>query len=136
MNKPIIGITMGDAAGVGPEIIMKTLKYEEIYKNCRPIVIGDANMLLRANDIVKSGLVLNIIDNVNDALFKYGKVDCLDLNLLSSDLPFGEVSAASGNAAFQYLKKAIELCNEDKIDAICTAPLNKEALHKGGHNYP
>ncbi|WP_264174835.1 4-hydroxythreonine-4-phosphate dehydrogenase PdxA [Clostridium estertheticum] len=136
MNKPIIGITMGDAAGVGPEIIMKTLKYEEIYENCRPIVIGDAKMLIRANEIVKSSLEVNIITDINDALFKYGKVDCIDLNLLPSDLPFGEVSASAGNAAFQYLKKAIEFANEDKIDAICTAPLNKEALHKGGHNYP
>lgn len=136
MNKPIIGITMGDAAGVGPEIIMKTLKYEEIYKICRPVVIGDAKMLTRANVIIKSELLVNIIDNINEAKYIYGTVDCLDLDLLKSDLPFGKVSAVAGNAAFQYLKKAIELANEDEIDAICTAPLNKEALHKGGHNYP
>jgi 4-hydroxythreonine-4-phosphate dehydrogenase len=63
-------------------------------------------------------------------------VDCLDLNLLPADLPFGKVSAEAGNAAFMYLKQAIELANEGQIDAICTAPLNKEALHKGGHIYP
>src|SRR5690606_10262958 len=66
----------------------------------------------------------------------HGVVDCLDLDLLPDDLPFGEVSAEAGNAAFRYLEKAVELARKGKLSAICTAPLNKEALHKGGHNYP
>jgi len=63
-------------------------------------------------------------------------VDCLDLDLLPDDLPFGQISAAAGDAAFRYVAKAVELASAGEIDAICTAPLNKEALHLGGHSYP
>jgi 4-phospho-D-threonate 3-dehydrogenase / 4-phospho-D-erythronate 3-dehydrogenase len=136
MSRPIIGITMGDGAGVGPEIIMKALSDTAIYDNCRPFVIGDAKLLERANGIVNAGLTVHTISSVEEAKFVPGTVECIDLNLLPADLPFGEVSAQAGDAAFRYLEKAIELANEGQIDAICTAPLNKEALHKGGHIYP
>lgn len=136
MGKPIIGITMGDGAGVGPEIIMKSLKDASVYDNCAPFVIGDAKILERANQVVDAGLKLRVIESPEEARFEFGTVDCIDLNLLPADLPFGQVSPEAGNAAFRYLEKAIELANEGKIDVICTAPLNKEALHKGGHIYP
>jgi 4-phospho-D-threonate 3-dehydrogenase / 4-phospho-D-erythronate 3-dehydrogenase len=136
MHKPIIGITMGDGAGVGPEIIMKALADESVYTECLPIVIGDAKIMERAGRIVHSALQVRAILSLSEAAYQFGTVDCLDLNLLPADLPFGQVSAKAGNAAFMYLKKAIELANEGLIDAICTAPLNKEALHKGGHMYP
>ncbi|USG68380.1 4-hydroxythreonine-4-phosphate dehydrogenase PdxA [Brevibacillus ruminantium] len=135
-NKPIIAITMGDAAGVGPEIIMKSLKDPAVYDACRPFVVGDAKMLERVKEIVQADLVVRTIQSVEEATFQPGVVECLDLNLLPADLPFGVVSAEAGNAAFRYLEKAIALANEKQIDAICTAPLNKEALHKGGHIYP
>ncbi|MBO8163605.1 MAG: 4-hydroxythreonine-4-phosphate dehydrogenase PdxA [Brevibacillus sp.] len=133
---PIIAITMGDAAGVGPEIIMKALADASIYENCAPLVIGDAKILERAGRIVDSKLTVRTIASVDEAAFSHGTVDCLDLDLLPADLPFGQVLAEAGNAAFRYLEKAIQLANEAKIDAICTAPLNKEALHKAGHIYP
>jgi 4-phospho-D-threonate 3-dehydrogenase / 4-phospho-D-erythronate 3-dehydrogenase len=136
MNKPIIGITMGDPAGVGPEIIMKSLKDAQLYENCRPFVIGDAAILERADQFVHTGLLIHKIASLSEAQFQPGTVDCLDQGLVSADLPIGQVSAEAGNAAFSYLKKAIELANAGEIDAICTAPLNKEALHKGGHLYP
>jgi 4-hydroxythreonine-4-phosphate dehydrogenase len=136
MAKPIIGITMGDASGVGPEIIMKALNDPSVYQTCRPFVIGDAKILERANGIVNANLRVNRISAVSEAGFEFGNVDCFDLDLLPADLPFGQVSAQAGNAAFRYLEKAIELANRNEIDAICTAPLNKEALHKGGHMYP
>ncbi|WP_269410216.1 4-hydroxythreonine-4-phosphate dehydrogenase PdxA [Lentibacillus daqui] len=136
-KKPIIGITMGDAAGVGPEIIVKSLQNETIYKQSHPIVIGDAKMLERAANVLNENIVINKIDGHADLTnTNFGEIACYDLDLLPADLPFGQVSAKAGDAAFQYLKTAIELANEGKIDAICTAPLNKEALHKGGHNYP
>ncbi|MEX2460548.1 MAG: 4-hydroxythreonine-4-phosphate dehydrogenase PdxA [Paenibacillaceae bacterium] len=136
MHKSIIGITMGDGAGVGPEIIMKALADESVYAECHPFVIGDAKIMERAGRIVHSALQVRAISSLSEAAYQFGTVDCLDLNLLPADLPFGQVSAEAGNAAFMYLKKAIELANEGLIDAICTAPLNKEALHKGGHMYP
>ncbi len=136
INKPIIGITMGDGAGVGPEIIMKALKDEKIYEICAPFVIGDAKLLERAGKIVQNEAPVKRISSPDEAAFEYGVVECVDLDLLPENLPFGQVSPEAGNAAFRYLERAIQLANEGKIDGICTAPLNKEALHKGGHLYP
>ncbi|WP_134702616.1 4-hydroxythreonine-4-phosphate dehydrogenase PdxA [Ammoniphilus sp. YIM 78166] len=136
IQKPVIGITMGDGAGVGPEIIMKALGDPQIYDRCSPFVIGDAKILRRAGNLVGGGLNIRSIQDLSEAEFAYGTVDCLDLDLLPADLPFGQVSAEAGNAAFRYLETAIQLANAGKMDAICTAPLNKEALHKGGHMYP
>jgi 4-phospho-D-threonate 3-dehydrogenase / 4-phospho-D-erythronate 3-dehydrogenase len=133
---PIVGITMGDPAGVGPEIILKSLNHNDIYQQCRLFVIGDAKILDRAQQFVNTNLEIVRIQDVEEAAYESGKVYCLDMDLVSADLPVGEVSAEAGHAAFEFLRKAIELANEGKIDAICTAPLNKEALHKGGHLYP
>lgn len=134
--KPIIGITMGDAAGIGPEIIVKALASKELYENCRPLVIGDSKILQKVLPIVQSDLTVHSINNPAEAKYEYGFIDIIDLNLLPADLPFGEVSAAAGDAAYQYLAKAIEYAKDHQIDSICTAPLNKEALHLGGHIYP
>lgn len=135
-NKPIVGITMGDAAGIGPEIIVKALAHQEVYENCRPLVIGDAKILEKVLPIVDSKLKVSAIRSPKDANYELGTIDVIDLNLLPETLEFGEVSAKAGDAAYQYLAKAIELAKEKEIDSICTAPLNKEALHKGGHIYP
>lgn len=134
--KPTIGITMGDAAGIGPEIIVKALKEEEVYRTCNPLVIGDAKMLERALTVTQTKLAVNAVQKASEAKFEYGTVDILDLDLLPADLPFGQVSAEAGNAAYQYLAKSIELAKVGDIQSICTAPLNKEALHLGGHLYP
>ncbi len=133
---PIIGITMGDAAGIGPEIIVKSLMDIDIYNRCQPIVIGDAKILERVKPIVKANVEINIINDVSEAKNKFGIIDVIDLNIIPIDLPFGQVSGEAGNAAYQYVAKAVELAKEKKINAICTAPLNKEAMHKGGHLYP
>ncbi|WP_062238445.1 4-hydroxythreonine-4-phosphate dehydrogenase PdxA [Fictibacillus sp. FJAT-27399] len=137
-NKSMVGITMGDAAGVGPEIILKSLASTEIYELSRPFVIGDTRILERAKSYVNSHLTVQTIteDELENLNFTHGTVYCLDLNLVPEDLPVGQVSPIAGHAAFEYLSKAIDLANKGKIDAICTGPLNKEALHKGGHKYP
>ncbi len=129
---------MGDAAGVGPEIILKSLADAEMYEISNPLVIGDKKMLERAKSFVNSGLVIEAVsaEQLREIPYKHGVVHCLDLDLLPVDLPIGQVSPEAGNAAFQYLAKAIEMAKENRIDAICTAPLNKEALQKGGHMYP
>jgi 4-hydroxythreonine-4-phosphate dehydrogenase len=135
-KKPRIAITMGDGAGVGPEIIMKSLAKESLYDIYQPFVIGDAKILERAGEIVSTNLAVRSIQSVDEAEFSYGTVDCIDLDLLPADLPFGEVSAVAGNGSFRYLEKAIALANNKEIEGICTAPLNKEALHKAGHIFP
>jgi len=121
-NLPVIGITMGDAAGVGPEIIVKTLADPTWYDKCRPIVIGDASIMDRAAKLVGSPHAVR---------------DIIDLDLLTAeDVPFGKLSPKAGDAAFRYIERANRLALDGVLDAICTAPLNKEALHAGGHNFP
>ena len=136
MYRPVIAITMGDAAGVGPEIIMKSLAQAELFKKCRPLVIGDANRLRQAGEILGIELSVNTVTGPKEAVFEANTVDCVDLALIPEDLPFGRLSALAGDAAYRYVAKAVELVQADLADAICTAPLNKEALHAGGHPYP
>ncbi len=134
--KPVIGITMGDAAGVGPEIIVKALAHQETYDLCKPVVIGDSSILERAINILGYSFKVNIVKAVQEAKFKHGVIDIVDLDLLESNLEFGKVSAQSGAAAFKFLEKAVQLAKDKEIAAICTAPLNKEAMHLGGYKYP
>jgi 4-hydroxythreonine-4-phosphate dehydrogenase len=115
---------MGDPSGVGPEIVMKSLAHPEIHDFCRPIIIGDAERLGAAGRIC--GINLSIPDDV----------DCIDLKLVPKDLPWGKLSEAAGEAAFQFVKLATEMAMRGEVDAICTAPLNKEALQAAGHMYP
>ena len=133
---PVIGITMGDAAGVGAEVIVKSLAHASVYEQYRPLVIGDARRLERANEIVRGTLRVRRIAEVSEARFEPGTIDCIDLNLIPDDLPFGQLSAVAGDAAYRFIARAVELAQAGSIDAICTAPLNKEALHAGGHKYP
>ncbi len=135
-TRPRIAITMGDAAGVGPEVIMKALAHRELYAIARPLVIGDAKRLGRAGQIVRSGLAVRAIAEPEDAGFEPGVVDCLDLALVPADTPFGRLSTACGEAAYRFIERAVALAVVGQVDAICTAPLNKEALNAAGHRYP
>lgn len=137
MKKPIIGITMGDPSGVGPEIIVKSLNNEELYNRSHPIVIGDSKRVLEVIKILNLNLeVKSISENDDFETTKFGEIKCLDLNLLPDNIEFGQINLTSGDAAFKYLSKAINLANSKRLDAICTAPLNKEAMQKAGHLYP
>jgi 4-hydroxythreonine-4-phosphate dehydrogenase len=136
MYRPIIAITMGDAAGVGPEVIMKSLAAKDIYEHCRPLVIGDLNRLREAGKIVGSSLELHAIGDVKSANYQYGMVECIDLGLIPPGYPFGQLSSLCGHAAYCYIERAVALAVNQEIDAICTGPLNKEALHAGGHLFP
>ena len=136
MTRATVGITMGDAAGIGPEIIVKALADQSIYEACKPVVIGDRSALAQMAEIVKADVRIRPIRSLGEASFEPGLIDCLDLDLLGSGVSFGELSARAGDAAYQYLAKAIALARAGSIDAICTAPLNKKALHLGGHDYP
>jgi 4-hydroxythreonine-4-phosphate dehydrogenase len=137
MKKPIIGITMGDPSGVGPEIIAKSLNNEELYNRSHPIVIGDSKRLKEVIQILNlNSEVESVNENDDFETTTFGKIKCIDLNLLTNNLEFGQINTISGDAAFKYLSKAIDLANSKRIDAICTAPLNKEAMQKAGHLYP
>ena len=127
---------MGDAAGVGPEVVMKALAHREVYAQCRPLVIGDAVQLERAGRLTAVDLSVFKIVKPEEGKFKNGMVDCIDLDLVPDGTPYGKVSAAAGEAAYRYIELAVKLALEGAIDAICTAPINKEALNAAGHRYP
>ncbi|HYJ42571.1 MAG TPA: 4-hydroxythreonine-4-phosphate dehydrogenase PdxA [Steroidobacteraceae bacterium] len=136
MSIPIIAITMGDAAGVGPEIIMKALASPVVRAFCRPLVIGDAERLRLAGELVGSRLKVESLDDPSEAAYGHGNVECIDLNLIPRDLPFGKTSAVAGEAAYRFIERAVRIVECGAAQAICTAPLSKEALHAAGHRYP
>jgi 4-hydroxythreonine-4-phosphate dehydrogenase len=129
---------MGDACGVGPEVVMKSLAHPELYERARPLVIGDAARLREAGALVHSSLKVQSLEPaaVTHARFAPGVVDCIDLHALPPAMNWGELSPVAGHAAFLYIQTATDLAMKGKVDAICTAPINKEALHLGGHVYP
>ena len=134
---PVIGITMGDPASIGPEISLKALNKKEVYEKCRPIIIGDSSVIEKAKEYTElNNLKINSISKVSDALFEHGTIDVYDMNLVNTnDLELGKVSSAAGNAAFQYVKKVIELAMNNEINATVTNALNKEAINVAGHHF-
>lgn len=134
--KPKIGISMGDPAGIGQEIIVKTLGLKDVYERCSPLVVGDAETMRNEVKSLNSTLKINSIQNIADAKFQFGTIDVFDLkNVDSNTLQPGVVTAMAGKAAFEAVIKNIELALSKDIDATVTAPINKESIHKAGHKY-
>ena len=136
MTKPIIAITLGDPAGVGPEIIVKSLNHSEVYDTCRPIVIGDAKRLTKAAKLLGSSLRISVVSDPESAQYNFGTMDVIEVGNVPEELSFGVLSAEGGDAAYRYVEKAAKLALEGRVDVICTAPLNKEALYAAGHHFP
>lgn len=134
-KKPVLGITMGDATGCGPEIIVKTLGERRFYDTSRPIVIGDAKIMKRAVDIVGSKLTVRPVPAVDNAGNDPHVIDVIDFDNLPLDLPFAKIDARAGKAAYEYVAKGVELAMGGSIDAVVTAPLHKEAMNLGGYHY-
>jgi len=128
---------MGDPAGNGPEITMKALCRKEIYETCRPLVIGDIKMLEQAARIIgRPDLTVRRVSDPAEGEYTFGTVDVYHMDLVDLDkFAFGKVSAMCGEAAFQSVKKAIELAMEGKIDGTVTNALNKEAINLAGRHY-
>ena len=134
-EKPIVGITMGDPAGNGPEITVEALAHADIYDRCRPIVVGDAKMIEQAAGFVgRSDITVHRCEKVSDAVFTPGTIDVLLIADVKA-FPIGQVSVEGGNAAFQCVKKVIELAMAGEVDATCTNALNKEAMNKALEYY-
>lgn len=136
-NRPVIGITMGDPAGIGPEITVKALGRKEIYESCRPVVVGDAGILEWAKQITgRQDMEIHPVSSVSEAFFRAGTIDVIDLKKVDRErLETGRVSALAGDAAFSYVKRVIELALSEEVDATVTNALNKEALNLAGHHY-
>ncbi len=134
--RPVIGITMGDASGVGPEIIAKALAVESVYEVCRPLVIGDVKVMAKAIGITDTHLKVNSIKDVVEGKFVHGTIDVLSLdNIRIDELKIGRVDEMAGRASVEYIRKAVELALKGSIHAVVTAPINKEAVNKAGYEF-
>lgn len=135
--RPLIGITLGDPAGIGPEITVKALASRSVYETCRPLVIGDVSVLRNAAKLTGSTEIrMNVVEKPADGLYIPGCIDVIDMKCVDmGSLEIGKVSAAAGEAAFQYVKKVIELAMAKEVDATVTNALNKEAINLAGRHY-
>jgi 4-hydroxythreonine-4-phosphate dehydrogenase len=133
--KPLIGITMGDPSGIGPEIIIKALQEEVVYQKCRPLVVGDAGVMEQTANKMGLTCAIHEVSEVSEAIFKPRTLDVLHLDCFKGDLQTGQVSAASGEAAFRSIVAVIEMALAGELDATVTAPINKESIHLAGHHF-
>lgn len=130
MEKPIIAVTMGDPAGIGPEIVAKSIADKATYDVARCIVIGDKKVMEKAIEIVGADLKVNVVESPADGDYSYGVLNMIDLdNIDISRFEYGKINAMCGQAAFDYIKKSIEITMDKQADAVATTPINKESLH-------
>ena len=127
---PRIGITVGDAAGIGPEIVLKALSDKELRKSYKPVIICDEGSLRREAEVL--GITLSTVETESDS----GSLEIIDLNNLPPDVRAGEESGETGRASGEFIEKAVDLWRAGKIDAIATAPISKKALNAGGYDFP
>ena len=137
MNRPILGITMGDPAGCGPEITVRALSDASVYQRCRPLVVGDIKCIRDALRVTNhEELKLHQVEKPSQGLYEFGTIDVLHLELVDWDrFSYGKVDPMCGNAAFECVKKVIELAMAGEVDATVTNALNKEAMNLAGHHF-
>lgn len=135
--RPILGITMGDPAGIGPEIILLSLSTPLIYKICKPVVIGDINILETAKKYTQSNLILSVIENPDKGIYKSGSIDVINLSNLDPEsiLP-GKPNEESGRAMIDYITNAIDMAMCNAISGIVTCPVNKTVIKMAGYKFP
>ena len=132
-HRPVLGITMGDPAGVGPEIIARALAQPAVTSSCKPVVIGDRSVMAATLELLHSPLELHAVGSPAECRFAPGAVECLDLgNVDAERLRKASVSAEAGRAAYAYIETGVKLCQSGEIDGLVTAPINKEALAAAG----
>lgn len=133
---PVIGITMGDPASIGPEIAVKALLNKSIYEICKPFIVGDASVFNQIINKLELNAKVHSIASVSEAGFEFGVIDVFDLKSMDANqLIFGEINAMCGEAAFQAVKKVIELALAGEIDATVTGPINKKSINEAGHHF-
>ena len=135
-NRPLIGVTIGDPAGVGPEIVARALAQDALHRQARLVVIGSDPVVTAAVKLVGAPLSVHPIQSPAQGSFSTGTLDLIDLaNVDFETLLPGVAQPPAGRAAFQYVERAIEMAMSGTIDAFATAPINKEALKAGGVPY-
>ncbi|MDP2896694.1 MAG: 4-hydroxythreonine-4-phosphate dehydrogenase PdxA [bacterium] len=135
-DRPRIAITMGDAAGIGPEITVKCLRHPEVYEWCAPLVLGDARVINQAITLTGADLKVRPVRSAAEAKCNYGSIDVLDYRNIDADnLKMGVVDAKNGEAAVLYTKEAGKMCLDGDAEAMVSAPLNKESMRAAGYKY-
>ena len=133
-RKPVIAITMGDPCGIGPEVVVKALASGEVHPICRPVVIGSIWSIEQAVGLTGASLQVREVESPVEAGLSLGTVDVLDIhNLDTRDVTVGQISPACGKAAMEWVTRAGELAMEGRVDALATAPVNKEAASLAGY---
>lgn len=136
MKKPLIAVTMGDPAGVGPEITAMSLASEEVFQVADCVVTGDRKCMENAIQITGTDLKVHVIDKPADGIYEKGILNLIDLDNVDMDqFAYGKVSGMCGRAAYEYIEKSIQLANAGEVDAVSTTPINKEALKAGNVNF-
>lgn len=136
MKKPVIAVPIGDPAGVGPEIVAKSVASKEVQEAADCIIVGDKKVMENAIKIVGADLTVKEIAAPEEADFKPGVLNLINLdNVDMSQFEFGKVNGMCGKAAYEFIAKSIELANEGKVDAVATTPINKESLRAGDINF-
>src|SRR5690348_509254 len=132
---PRIGITMGDPAGIGPEVVLKAVAEEEIRRACIPVIIGDAQLLAHTARTLDLQSGYDIV-RADEPFPEHSEPVIYHLDNITGFIEPGIESAAAGKAAGGYIEAAVELCAAGSIDAVATAPINKRALFLGGYSFP
>ena len=136
MDRKRIAITMGDPAGIGPEVVVKALAEKSVYEKCIPVVIGDYEALQDAIRFSSLDLALKEIPDFEEAVGRFGEIEYVNLNYLKPNgWQYKENSAICGEASFQYVIRGIQLALEGKAAAVITAPISKESINLAGHHY-
>ena len=136
MKKPLIAVPLGDPAGIGPEIVAKSIADRELFQVADCIVVGDKKVMENAVRITGEALTVNVVEDPAGGDWREGVLNLIDLdNIDMEKFEFGKVSGMCGKAAFGYIKKSIELAMEGKADAVATTPINKESLRAGEINF-
>ena len=132
-TRPILGISVGDPAGIGPEITAKALAVSHTYEICRPLVVCDLKVMEEAVSFSGLDLTCNAVKTPVEGLYEYGTIDVLDMNNVDmSQLAYKTVSAMAGKASYEYIEKVIQLAMDGQIDATITGPIHKEAINSAG----
>jgi len=135
-ERPVIGVTMGDPAGIGPEIAVKVLSKPNVYHSCKPVLIGDLGLLKKTAGELKIKTAFKTVSSPRDALGKESIIEIVDLrNVDLGALEVGKVSIQSGRASIEYIEKAVVYALRGDVDAIATGPINKQAIQLAGSRH-
>jgi len=137
-SRPVLGLTMGDPAGIGPEICLRALNENSVTAQCVPVLFGDAGVLARVGKLTMSALPAQVISSAEwaklDSIAEPLIVDCATLD--AGSVEPGNISAVCGKAGYLYIEKSIQAALTKRIDAVVTAPIHKEALRLAGVSHP